>query len=719
MWLLLIVLVLLNPVHGHNVARFNIPTARFDNTRSGYNMNEIIISPSKFQRDLYGKIFERSVNGHVYSQPLYMFDIEMSGGIKRNALYVATMDNRVAAFDPDNPIEEKPLWERKLGEPVSMETLANECDTDVREYDSICMDWLGGDATIGILSTPTIDLQSRIMYVVTMNKDSEDNIAHYVHSLDIRTGESVREPVLVEAYSGSREFQSRNHIQRANLILHRQTLFVAFGGYCLSHEHHGWVMAFDTHEDMQLTGVWCTTPRTSGGSILRQDAITIDERGQMIVVTGIGGYDGVRDFADSIVVLDSTNMEVRMHSRLRTDVRSPNFHILNTAGSATPAPESDMIFSVDGQGWLSLLSKDDLSVVHRQKLGERIDEIVTFRVNYDSFYVWPANSGLLHLRLNAEEGRFEIVGQSSVKLPSREILGGLCLTGDDEVPESGIMWATRSHTVNGRQIGVLHAFSANDVSQELWNSELNQERDRINGFVCSVPPLEVGATAYIPMRMPDKTTRIAAYSDLRPRVVKLPVTYAVVDPDIVSNFSIVATGLPPLRYQWYYEIRGGSAEPIKGATEPQYSTVLSHSGMIYCRVSNMMGHIDSYKATVIVRDMGPGDGDVTPPPPKGGDDDDDDDDDDDNMTSGSSNLDGSVILGIIVLVAATVGLVFVCMFFLVCLGTGIGSAASSSTEIDGRRGVDMSNTGDFADGDKGRGHFHHPIRLARKFDIAP
>ncbi|HPW55016.1 MAG TPA: S-layer homology domain-containing protein [Thermoanaerobaculaceae bacterium] len=68
-----------------------------------------------------------------------------------------------------------------------------------------------------------------------------------------------------------------------------------------------------------------------------------------------------------------------------------------------------------------------------------------------------------------------------------------------------------------------------------------------------------------------------------------------------ATLTVVATGNPPLSYQWYKGTSGNTGSPVAGATEPSFTTPpLTATTQYWVRVSNGQGHDDSVTATVTV-----------------------------------------------------------------------------------------------------------------------
>src|SRR5580658_4937928 len=90
-------------------AQVSVTTQHNDNSRSGQNINETILTRSSVSSGQFGKLFSVSVDGYVYAQPLYVPNLAIPGKGVHNVLFVATEHDSVYAFDAAGQPSE-PLW---------------------------------------------------------------------------------------------------------------------------------------------------------------------------------------------------------------------------------------------------------------------------------------------------------------------------------------------------------------------------------------------------------------------------------------------------------------------------------------------------------------------------------------------------------------------------------------------------------------------------------
>src|SRR5438105_2235333 len=128
-------------------------TQHNDNIRSGVNLLETKLIPSKVDVNRFGLLCSREVDGQIYAQPLYVSGVPI-GGAARNVVIVATMNNWLYAFDADDTTAGATfLWRKQVHpHPVPAHVYGPE-------YSDII-------GNIGILSTPVIDPITRTAFLV-------------------------------------------------------------------------------------------------------------------------------------------------------------------------------------------------------------------------------------------------------------------------------------------------------------------------------------------------------------------------------------------------------------------------------------------------------------------------------------------------------------------------------------------------------------------------
>src|ERR1039457_7586297 len=80
------------------LARAQVTTFHNDNSRSGQNIQETILTPANVNSLQFGKLFSLATDGVLYAQPLYLPGVTIGGGI-HNVVYLATEHDSVYAVD--------------------------------------------------------------------------------------------------------------------------------------------------------------------------------------------------------------------------------------------------------------------------------------------------------------------------------------------------------------------------------------------------------------------------------------------------------------------------------------------------------------------------------------------------------------------------------------------------------------------------------------------
>ncbi|MFO0609156.1 MAG: PQQ-binding-like beta-propeller repeat protein [Polyangiales bacterium] len=248
------------PPSGNAVTSFLNDPQRAGGYRAETRLTPAALRGGRLARDA---AFNPTFDGPLYSQPLYVPGLTV-GGARRDVLFVATEANSLYAVDADTGAQ---LWRTALGPTVA------------RTQQSC-----GNITTIGVTSTPVIDLASRTLYAVSFN--SEATLRFKLHALDLVTGaERAGYPAVIAAPdSNGSTFDARVTGQRGALALRDGRVYVPFGGlYGDCGIYHGWVVGIDVATPSRQTS-FATPGRGSG--IWAPAGISMDASGRIFAATG-------------------------------------------------------------------------------------------------------------------------------------------------------------------------------------------------------------------------------------------------------------------------------------------------------------------------------------------------------------------------------------------------------------------------------------------------
>src|SRR5579871_6371597 len=78
-------------------------TQHNDNSRTGDNLSETILTVANVKTNTFGLLYSRPVDDQIYAQPLIMTNVNIPGVGVRNLLIIATVNDTVYAYDADDP----------------------------------------------------------------------------------------------------------------------------------------------------------------------------------------------------------------------------------------------------------------------------------------------------------------------------------------------------------------------------------------------------------------------------------------------------------------------------------------------------------------------------------------------------------------------------------------------------------------------------------------
>ncbi len=520
-------LAILLPVTLPLMAQVDVLTERYDNARSGANLHETSLKPSNVNKNHFGKLAARFVDGNIYAQPLIVSAAKVKGHATANVAIVATEHNSVYAFDAE---EFAALWHTGpdvLGTSLESQDLAN------RLHSTDCNDMT---TEVGITGTPVIRLteasspKEGIIFVVAKSKQGNE-IVQKLFALRLEDGARIGETVIAASVPGLKPgskitFDPLLALNRPALLLEGNILYIAFGSHCDEGNYHGWVFAYDVSAPKapkKLAAFSDTLTEREGNNAEGRAGIWMsgqgpasDAAGNVFVVTGDGTTNGTTDFGDSVLNLKLASGRLRVHDWF-TPKNNEQLKIQDAdlgSGGALPVPNSHLLLVGGKEGRLYLLDRNDLGHGAKAALQDfqvtanplkRVDrpggqEDILFWNLHGSPVIWPRPDQMFvylmgeedHLKQyklipdarigwkfestkpfkttlettplpNPPKGLFDVKNRDLVWMPG----GFLSVSSDGDQDGTGIVWASMplAENANFRVVrGVLRAFDASDVS---------------------------------------------------------------------------------------------------------------------------------------------------------------------------------------------------------------------------------------------------------------
>lgn len=485
----------------------NTLTFRNDNLRTGQNLYETVLTPANVNSSRFGKVFSYAVDGAIYGQPLYVKNLQVPNHGARNVIFVATQHDSVYAFDADQKATGA-LWQVSFINPASGVTSVPCID------ESQACDFIGVE--IGITGTPVIDLDSNTLYVCAFTKEN-GSYAHRLHALDLATGsEKFGGPVLIQGSVPGMgvgtdgvniAFNPYSHLQRSALLLKNGVVYVAFGPFADAQPYHGWLFAYNALTLKQRT-VLNMTPNGAGAGIWQSaNGPASDDDGNIYVVTGNGSFDadvGGQNFGDSFVRLKPEAGSISV-ADFFTPFNQAHLNAYDAdlgAGGPLLFPDQEgshphLMLAGGKEGTLYLVDRDKMGHFNAADDSQIVQSLVAivprifsspaFWENKvyivgakDSLKVFSLKDGLLSTAPAAQSANtFNFPGATPV----------ISANGSQD----GMVWAIENGLFRLGKSAILHAYDANDVTHELYNSQQAGTRDALPmGVGFAVPTVANG-----------------------------------------------------------------------------------------------------------------------------------------------------------------------------------------------------------------------------------
>ena len=459
----------------------NVLTYHNDLARSGQNLNETILTPANLNSSSFGKIGFLSVDGLVDAEPLYASGLTVSGAT-HNVVFVVTENDSAYAFDADTFSQ---LWKVSvLG--------ANESASDDRGCGQVTPE-------IGITSTPVIDLSAGshgVIYLVGMSKDGNGNYFQRLHALDITTGAEVSgSPVTILAtypnQGGMTTFDPKQYKERAALLLLNGVIYTTWASHCDDGPYTGWIMGYN-ETSLQQSTVLNVIPNGGDGAIwMAGDGPAADSSGNFYFLDANGTFDTTLDGNGFPINSDYGNAFIKISTASNTLRVADYFTMHNTTsesemdqdlGSGGEILLPDLTDSIGNTWQLAVGAGKDghIYVVNRNLMGKfntNNDNAIYQEISTNGLgggsYATPAyfNNAVYYGAVSDSLKAFSIVNAKLVAPAGSQSPSGFGYPGTTPSisangTSGGIVWAVENQNGNG----VLHAYDATNLGNELYNS---------------------------------------------------------------------------------------------------------------------------------------------------------------------------------------------------------------------------------------------------------
>ena len=453
-----------------NQAAGAVLTYHNDDSRDGAFTQETILTPSVVNSSQFGKLRSYQVDGQIYAQPLYVPQLNINGAT-HNVVFIATENDTVYAVDPDQSIS--PLWQVSLGAPSPRN------DTE------------GISPSIGVTSTPVIDITTGTMYVLATTNSGP----FYLHALDITSGnEKFGGPVAVKGSVSGTGWDNNNGTislehecyQRNALALNpaNNQIYIGFG-----HCNHGWLLAYDK-TSLKQTAIFNDTPNGAGGGLWNGGGAPAinDLTGSVFIMTGVDQNDPPSGYNDSFLRLSAKDLSVQdffqpddasFLSANDGDLGSGSPVLMPDNPSSTPyeiigGGKDGKVFVVNrvGMGAFSATSNNVIQTV--QTGVHQLDNIFSTPVYWNGFFYIHCEGDVLR-QFTWSNGYLsgQPVKYGQFQLGVHGATASLSANGNN----NGILWEIDNSNHDNGGSAILRAYDATDVSKELYDSTQAGSRD--------------------------------------------------------------------------------------------------------------------------------------------------------------------------------------------------------------------------------------------------
>jgi FG-GAP-like repeat/FG-GAP repeat len=483
----------------------DILTSRGNLARTGLNQNETTLSPSNVSSRYFGLLYNNSVDGQVYAQPLYVTGQKIITSTSQtriaDILYIATENDSLYAFDADTGAL---YWKSSLL--PTGESPVQSSDPNIDDPDLV--------PEFGITATPVIDRSAGAngtIFVVAFSTNGNGGYFDRLHAIDLSTGKDRTGigPVIISASTPpntrpANTFNPTKQLGRAGLLLLNGIIYTTWASYGDNPPYTGWIIGY--HEsDLKQAAVLNTDPNGSPTSSWNPDGSgngiwqagngpSVDANNNIYVSTGNGPFDETlnggfpanQDYGDSVLKLTTglsvadyfTPFDQQTLATQDIDLGSGGPMVLNIVDSRGIAHH--LLTAAGKDSNLYLLDRDNLGKFHSSnQIYQELDGVFPGGVWSSPAYfngsiylgggpLGGAAGPLLQLQFDFTNPNKPLLKSTPVSSTETQFgYPGATPTISSNGTTNGIVWAYERNA-NGQAI--LHAYDATNLQTELFNS---------------------------------------------------------------------------------------------------------------------------------------------------------------------------------------------------------------------------------------------------------
>ncbi len=485
----------------------NTLTWHNNRTRTGLNAAETTLTLANVSANTFGQVYFISTDGRVDGQPLYVAGLRI-GGATHNVVFIVTEHDSVYAVDAATG---DTLWKKSL-------LGTNETTGSVSNCNLIAPE-------MGITSTPVIDLDkgpNGAIYVVGLTQDASGNFHHRIHALDITTGSHLfggytEISATYTIGSTTVTFDPTLYAERAALIEFRGKIYTAWTSHCDNGPYNGWIIGYDSIT-MKQTSVFNLTPNGQRGAIWMSGAGIAATDTQMFLIDANGTFDTTLDGKGFPANQNFANAIIELHLGTGDQVDQPHVADYYATPNTVAQSNSDTDF---GSGGVLLLPDlyDSSGKLWQLAVGAGKDSNI-YVVDRNEMGKYHPEGGHVHEILpgalpNGEWGAPAFFDNKVYYGGVKDYLkafpisnaGLSTTTASSSVNQFGYPGTTPVISSNGTANGivwaighpdVLYAYNAENLSQELYDSNQAGTRDQFGSVDSFTSPLVANGRVYVP-----------------------------------------------------------------------------------------------------------------------------------------------------------------------------------------------------------------------------